>query len=155
MSHETVVYGFVEGATFRPPDYRRLQKANLIVLHNLPVDDAFPPLSRDMFSCTPLESSGTFRAQVIHFGGSMNGLNYEAVPEWIDKFEALLRQMYWFEATAHIWTDYIDGAYQYWWKASDEILKSYQTEEPKPTVEWERKRLHCDRHLDKPPTCQQ
>jgi hypothetical protein len=151
VSHETIVYGFIEGATWKPPEYRRLQAANLEVLDALPKADSFPPVTRDMFSCTPLDSPSTFRAQVIHFGGSMNGLDFRAVPEWVAKFEALLSKLYWFEATAHVWTDYIDGAYQFWWKIGEKSLSTYQEGDPQPTTTWERKHLHLVRSLDEPP----
>lgn len=151
MSHETIIYGFIEGATWKPPEYRRFQEANLDVLGALPETDEFPPITRGMFSCTPLESPCTFRAQVIHFGGSMNGLNFDAVPEWILKFESVLSRLYWFEATVHVWTDYIDGAYQFWWKIGDKCLSAYHDGDPQPTSTWTRKNLHLVRSLDEPP----
>lgn len=151
MSQETIVYGFIEGATWKSPEYRRLQMANLVALNALPESDEFPPITRGMFSCTPLESSGTFRAQVLHFGGSINGLDFDAVPQWISKFEAVLSTLYWFEATAHVWTDYIDGAYQFWWKIGEKSLATYHNGDPQPTINWNRKHLHLVRSLDEPP----
>src|SRR5690349_18278400 len=108
------------GATWHQPQFRLLQKANLRVLRTLPVRDEWPPLTRDMFWSTPLGSSETFIHQVIHFGGSINGLEWGNVPVWIEKVESLLRRLYWIEATAHVWTDFIDGAYQFWWKIADD-----------------------------------
>ncbi len=60
----------------------------------------------------------------------MNSLNFDAVPVWIGKFERLLSRLYWHEAIAHIWTDYIDGCYQYWWGWDNHahIVASYGTE---------------------------
>ena len=152
MSHETLVYGLIDGATYKPPVYRRLQEANLAVLAQLPDEDDCPCLTRHMFAAPPPEPRrGTFRSQVIHFGASMNRLDFDAVPEWIEKFEALLRQLFWFEAIAHIWTNYIDGAYQFWWKVDDSVIDSYRSGDPRPSDAWAREDLHLCRFLDGPP----
>ncbi|MEO1172817.1 MAG: hypothetical protein AAFX94_12335, partial [Myxococcota bacterium] len=50
MSHETVIYGFIEGATWRANSYRLLQERNLVTLSALPAEDSWPPLARSMFS---------------------------------------------------------------------------------------------------------
>ena len=99
MSSESIVYGFIEGSTYRSPQYRMLQRRNKAVLAHLPERDKFPILSRSMFSFPRAHGNqGTFRAQVIHFGGSMNALEFGEVPIWIGKFESLLRRLFWVEA---------------------------------------------------------
>jgi len=152
MAHETLVYGFIAG---QRRDAHDLHRYNLQTLAELPESDDFPYLSRSMFSCAgdqPLQ--GTFRTPVIHFGGSMNGLDFDGVPRWITKFESLLSRLYWHEASAHIWTDFIDGCYQYWW-AWDQaqlVVASYRTQNPQPTSRWIRHMKHLKRNLDGPPS---
>jgi hypothetical protein len=153
MSSESIVYGFIDGATYEPPAYRRLQENNFAVLAQLPDEDDFPCLTREMFAAPPPQARrGTSRSQVIHFGASMNGLEFGVVPLWVEKFEALLRRLYWIEATAHVWTDFIDGAYQFWWHVDDSIMYSYRAGRPRPSDVWVRKELHFTRSLDGPPT---
>ena len=75
MSAESIVYGFIDGATYEPPQYRILQRRNKAIPAHLPEHDEFPFLSRSMFSFPrERQTQGMFRAQIIHFGGSMNGL---------------------------------------------------------------------------------
>jgi hypothetical protein len=148
MSHESIVYGFIAGATFRGEDYRKYQKENLSIIGTLS-DDEWPFLSASMFSAPDIDSprKGTFRAHVLHFGGSFNGLQFDEVPLWITKFEKLLSRLFWFEATAHILTDYIDGAYRFQWKIHNELLDTYHAGSPQPTTRWIRNDEHVDRQL--------
>src|SRR5262245_23383935 len=136
MGHETLVYGFISGALSR--EKHDFHGRNRRILGALPGNDEFPFLTRGMFSCIRMDQSRqVFRTPIIHFGGSMNGLHFDEVPMWIAKFEALLAKLYWTEATAHIWTDFIDGCYQYWWKWKPErIAASYETGDPLTTSEW-------------------
>lgn len=153
MSSESIVYGFIEGATYEGPAYRQLQESNLAVLAELPDEDDFPCLTREMFSAPPPHGRrGTFRVQVIHFGASMNGLEFGVVPLWVAKFESLLRRLFWFEATAHVWTDFIDGAYQFWWRVDDSVMDDYRAGRPRVSDVWTRKELHFSRSLHGPPT---
>ena len=153
MAHETIIYGFIEGSTYKQNEYRRLQNLNKKVINHLPTEDEYPSLSRSMFSYPDIPATrGSFRSQVIHFGCSQNGLMFDDVEIWIDKFEKLLGRLYWFEAVAHMWTDYIDGCYTYWWKADDTIIESYGTNNPLTTSKWSKKMLKQTRHMDGPPT---
>jgi uncharacterized protein with von Willebrand factor type A (vWA) domain len=99
-----------------------------------------------MFSAPETDAAkGTFRAQIIHFGGSMNGLNFDAIPAWLSKFEGVLRGLYWVNASAHILTDYIDGAYQFNWSAHRDILATHIDGCPTPTNKW----VRCDDHRER------
>lgn len=153
MSHESIVYGFIGGSGFVPaPMCEMMRKHNKRILTRLPEFDEFPYLTRGMFSCPRQgEDQGTFVTQVIHFGGSVNFLVFNEVPIWIEKFERLLARLYWIEATAHIWPDYIDGCYQYWWHCDGAIIDSYRSGKPSPTNLWQRRELRLVRHLDGPP----
>jgi hypothetical protein len=148
MSHESIVYGFIEGAASTLEEYRKYQLLNLDVLESLPEEDEYPFLARGMFSAPEMEAmKGTFRAQVIHFGGSISGLCFEEVPIWVAKMEDVLRRLYWSEATAHVLTDYIDGTYRFQWSIHDEILATYHAGTPRPTTIWIRNDTHDERHL--------
>ena len=147
MSHESIVYGFIKGAGYGGLEHRKYQLLNLEVLQSLPHEDDCPVLVRGMFSAPEFsQRKGTFEAQVIHFGASMNWLAFEDVPVWVQKFEALLTRLYWFEAVAHIITDYIDGAYSFRWKAeleTGEINASLR----QPMTRWRRIDSHVPREL--------
>ncbi len=52
---------------------------------------------------------------MIAFGNIYNGVE-RAWDQWLDKFEALLRTMYWFDAHVHLQTE-MWGTYQYVWKS--------------------------------------
>ena len=150
MGHETLLYGFIAGSQSR--EIRRLQQRNEAILAALPEEDGYPYLTRSMFSFAgPKQVQGTYRTHVFHFGGSISGLDVGGVPTWVGKFEGLLSRLYWCEAAAHIWTDYIDGCYFFWWKWKEEIMATYESGDPQPTTKWIRCVEHVHRHLHAPP----
>jgi len=152
MAHETLLYGFIAGAGRREThDFRN---RNEQLLATLPETDTFPYLTRSMFSCGGVHpGQELFRTPIIHFGASMNGLCFDEVSKWITKFEELLSRLYWHEACAHLWTDYIDGCYQYWWRWDDhaKIVAAYNTPNPLPTSTWLRHMKQVKRNLNTPP----
>jgi hypothetical protein len=88
---------------------------NETVLFSLPDEDAWPFLSRSMFAITPVAQS--YDCRLIHFAASMKGIE-EAWPEWLGKFEALLRRMSWVSAAVYLSTENF-GDHRYWWAATD------------------------------------
>src|SRR5690606_24732243 len=97
---ESIVYGCIKHLPFGTLAERRAS-----CLHNrqavmrLPQADAWPFLCREMFSVPGDDlMGGTYHTQVIHFGMSYRAVEYEW-EHWISKFEALLRNMYWVNAT--------------------------------------------------------
>ena len=100
MSDPNVLLGYIEEPkpkyTEDPLFYHR---ANDAVLAALPVDDPYPPLCRSLFAVTGNDSlHGSFRGvRVIHFAARFNHVTNELAP-WLDKFEALLRRLYWIDA---------------------------------------------------------
>ena len=139
MSHETIIYGFIEGSTWKTESYRALQERNAQVLSSLPDEDAWPPLAKGMFSFpdwSPL--AGTHRAQVISIAASMKNIEFGYVGRWVAKLEALLAQLYWFQARVHLLTE-VMGTYRLDYVVAGDLLKSYQTESPAPTHVWERR----------------
>ncbi len=143
MSHETIVYGYIDGATYTSEKYRKYQKLNMEIIKRLPDEDEYPYLSRRMFSAPPASYyRGTFRAQVIHFGGSMKGLEWSEVDIWVSKFESLLKKLYWFSAVAHVEPE-IDSSYRFTWLpkyAPVTIHEEYG--KLLPVTEWEREKVY-------------
>lgn len=150
MSHETVIYGFIEGATWRANSYRLLQERNLVTLSALPAEDSWPPLARSMFSSPddkPL--SGTHRAQIITLGASMKNVEFGELGDWTEKLEPLLKRLHWFRATVHMLTE-VMGDFRLEYEVSARILESYSTDQPQPTDEWVRTAFHNDAELSDP-----
>lgn len=136
MSHESIVYGYIEGTPGTRDDYRGLQRRNLAVLDALPEVDDWPPLVRGMFSAPDLEPlRGTHRAQVIHFGASFKNFEQEDRSQWTSKFEDLLRRLYWFSAQFHIITE-LEGRIEIRWDAASGGTSL--DDEPTPTNDWSR-----------------
>jgi hypothetical protein len=110
VGHFSVVYGYING----PGDYADENRASIDAL---PADDTWPPLTRDLFA---VPSQGHFYwEQLITFGTIYNGVE-RAWEEWLGKFEALLRTMYWYEARVHLETDSW-GTYHYVWTSLSPI----------------------------------
>jgi hypothetical protein len=80
---------------------------NMKILSNLPEDDEFPALTKNMFMPSGIsESEGGSRSErAIFFGGYYNHI-LSSLPKWLDKFELLLKSLYWHSATI-----YIDGGW--------------------------------------------
>lgn len=144
MSHETLIYGFIEGATFTSDEYRLLQRRNVEILKRLPLEfDEYPGVSREMFSWPPQKMMrGGWRAQVVHFGGSFKNIDfgYSDVATWIKHFEHLLAKLYWFQAVAHLNTELI-GNLTFAYELADEIIETYRDGNPVPSSKWTRKFL--------------
>jgi hypothetical protein len=144
MAHESILFGFIRGSRFTNDNgqyFRELQIRNTRVISALPARDSYPYLSRGMFGLPPLDNTSvTFRTQIIHFGGSINYLEFGDVPEWLEKFENLLRKLFWYSAEAHIITDVI-GVHRFTWQADQDLFATYWTGDPQPTTRWTRKQF--------------
>jgi len=143
MAHESIIFGYIEGATFvgaarNTERYRMLQQRNEKIILSLPTIDTSAHLTRGMFALPDLNDRYvTFRSQVIHFGGSDSGIEFGEVPVWISKFEQLLSTLYWYEAEAHIRTE-VFGVHRISWKADRAVRESHATDDPVPTKNWKR-----------------
>lgn len=134
MSHHTIIYGRISGATWQPKDYYRLHRLNSEIIEALPENDlTFPPINRSMFSIP--NAQGIFRDQVITFGASYKTLEYEW-HEWIVKFENILRQLYWYDVELHAEFE-VMGDFKYIWLIeAKSMAKFWAGEIPLPTTEW-------------------
>ena len=148
MGHETTVHGCIQGSAFTREEYRKLQNSNIEVISKLPINDEYPFLSKSMFSIPDQKTDqGTYKSQVIHFGGSIKGLEFGDELIWIEKMENLLKKLYWFSAVAYIETE-MDGEYKYSWLADKTIPDSYFSEKPRVTNLWKREIKHYDKIIE-------
>ena len=121
-------------------DTRLLEEHNRRVISELPEVDVFPPLTRGMFSFSPNESfhrehvTTTFRGQVIYFGGSFSKL-YLDWAEWLEKFESLLKRLYWEHAVVVLVTELM-GHFTCRWDATHEAHELFSANPPVPVQEW-------------------
>lgn len=142
MSHETILYGRIEGSPYTFEKFRKFQRINLDVIDGLPTQDEYPFLTKMMFSSAGQNSSeGAFRTQVIHFSSSQKGLEFDDISLWIKKFESLLSQLYWNSAIVHLETE-MDGCYKFTWYVAREILETYAKDKPLPTSKWKKEIEH-------------
>ena len=123
------------------PHIRLLRRANRRALEALPETDEFPPLTRGLFTISPDDSmysehvTTTYRGPVIHFGGSFSSLHM-FWPEWLAKFENLLRHLYWEHVALVLVTEWM-GDYLYKWQASPQATEALARERPLPVTDWE------------------
>ena len=109
MGHVSLVYGYIYGLGEHA-------QANAERIAALPEHDSRPYLTRDTFAVPRMDHS--YWDQLITFGLVYNRaeLRWEA---WLDKFEALLRTMYWDEAHVYLQTE-LWGSYHYVWTPQSE-----------------------------------
>lgn len=115
MEQETVVYGVIRDVASN--DVSFLQRSRLIncaAILELGDFDDFPYLTTSMFSIPTEElEQGTYQTQVIHFAASYQAVEYHW-EQWIEKFERLLKQMYWVSVTVHLETE-VSGMHTFNW----------------------------------------
>src|SRR5690606_35290676 len=92
-------------------------------------------IGREMFSCSELPGAGLYRSQVIHFGASYPGVEYEW-KLWVEQFEELLRRLYWSSAVVHLETE-LSGTHTFHWE-SETGLHSPRQGDLRMRCAWER-----------------
>lgn len=121
MQEESVVYGCIKDTVYSDESgqFHLHRTTNQQVMQQLPSIEDWPLLSREMFSmpelAADLEGSNT---NVVHFGTSYKAVEHEW-EQWIGKFEAMLKQMYWVSATVHLDTE-LNGRHTFIWESEDE-----------------------------------
>jgi hypothetical protein len=127
LDTESIVYGCIKHLPLGTAQERQRSCVhNRRILRALPGADAWPFLCREMFS-TPGDDvfSGRYQTQVIHFGMSYRAVEYEW-EQWVQKFESLLRDMYWVNAVVHLETE-LSGHHTFVWESDSSHVPS---EEP-------------------------
>lgn len=104
--HESIVYGVIRDVAFGDgQDCLRRHEHNRQIIEALPGPEGCPFISRDMLGvCNSDEIGSASQTQIIHFGASYRGVEYEW-ELWLEKFESILRQMYWVHAKVHLETE--------------------------------------------------
>jgi len=135
MGHISIVYGHIIGGTWRSEDYYKLQRRNKKVIDTLPVnDETFPWITRSMFLVPDPDKDKMYRDQVIVIGASYKSVEHEW-DKWLDKFEAILRQLYWSSATIHLETELV-GNHKYEWAFDINQPDNWISDNPQPTNVW-------------------
>ena len=140
MGHEAIFYGAIEGATYtNDENFRFLQERNRHVVEALPVKDDWPWLTRHIFAMPAEYPQGTYRSQVIHFGLSLKDDPHDrsCFDPWFQKFERLLRQLYWYSALVHLETEF-EPPRRFLWLPTDGALDRMVSHHPSPINEWDR-----------------
>lgn len=135
MTQQSILYGYIQGAEWMSSDLHKLHRMNRQIIGALPENDAFPYLTRAMFSIPGDEPpQGTYRSQIIHFAASMKEVELEW-KKWLEKFEAMLRKLYWFSAMVHLRAEVL-GDYDYEWTVDANQIVNYLKDDPKPPTNW-------------------
>ncbi|WP_299224164.1 hypothetical protein [uncultured Aquimarina sp.] len=133
MAHHTIIYGRISGATWKTEDYYKLHRLNVEIISSLPDDDSeFPWINTSMFSIP--NEQGIFRDQVITFGASYKTLEYDW-HLWIEKFEEILKKLFWFDVTIHAEFE-VMGDYKYDWLIDIDKIDKWHKETPEPISQW-------------------
>lgn len=136
MGHISLVYGHIIGEAWRSEDYHKLQRLNKKVIDSLPDnDDGFPWITRRMFLVPDPDKDKMYRDQVIVFGASYKSVEHEW-EEWLDKFEAILKQLYWSSVTIHLETELV-GTHKYEWVFDMNQIDNWISDNPHPTIMWD------------------
>jgi len=125
MSNETRVFGYIEIPTSEGSDKVRINALNWGAINELPDEGEWPWLIKGMFSQAPDRAS--YRGHLIHFAGSIKGVDEEWAI-WLDKFEKLLKKMYWQTVELRLLTEH-SGDQVFSWVAE-------YTGEIEPVKDW-------------------
>lgn len=119
MDHETIVYGCIKSATgLKASDAFEQTLFNKRSIYSLPLIDDAPGVTQDMFSTPRFSLHGeSGQTTVIHFGSSYPQI-HQLWPRWLDKFEALLKKLYWHSVSVHIDTE-LTGIHTFRWESID------------------------------------
>ena len=135
MSQQSIIYGYIQGAEWMSSDYHKLHRLNRKVIESLPPTDTFPYLTRDMFAIPGDEpEQGTYRSQIIHFGASIKEVELEW-RKFLEKFEGLLRKLFWFNAVLHIKSEMV-GEETYEWTVDANQIVHFFKDPPYPATKW-------------------
>lgn len=120
MGMHTIIYGYIQEPDFWVnPVRKQIVKHNTAVINALSKGDKWPPLSREMFAiCNNYKNHPgpnlEYGGRIIHFAANLKYVE-EQWEEWKGKFEALLTQLYFWEARVHVQPEYMLAETARWW----------------------------------------
>jgi len=117
MQEESVVYGCIKDSVYAQDVAARME-VNRTALEALPSIEHWPLLSREMFATTQHATDINLHTEIVHFGASYHGIEYEW-HLWLQQFEALLRKMYWVSVSVQLETE-MSGTHSFTWHTSGE-----------------------------------
>lgn len=138
MSDPNILTGYIEEAL---PKYQSdnafFHRANDAVLDALPAEDEWPPVCRSLFSATGEDwLHGSHRGQrLIHFAGRFNYFGDELGP-WLDKFESLLRRLYWLRAELFVLESWKNPPLCLRYEVVPGTVEVYASSAPQPPNAW-------------------
>lgn len=148
MSVNSILLGYIEeawpGAIVGTDEdvNRRTDLLHTIARHNdgiiqgLPEDDEYPPVSRLMFGSPPPQTRMiTYTNRLLHLGAELKNFDYW-MRNWLDKFEHLLRRMYWETAYVRVERGYL-GTSEFKWEADLDWLCDMRLCKLRPVSAWE------------------
>jgi len=113
----------------------QISRHNEDVLGSLPTADEWPPLCRPMFAWAPVDAPMiVYKNRLIHLAASLKEVDWE-LREWLDKFEGLLRRLYWESAYIRFEAAYI-GTHEFTWRPTDAWVKELCQGRLSPITEW-------------------
>jgi hypothetical protein len=119
MDQESIIYGCIKSSpSLTASELFDQVTVNKKAILSLPLVDDWPFLTQEMFSVPRFQMQDMAgQTNVVHFGMSYKGVEYEW-NQWVSKFEALLKVMYWQSAVVHLETE-ISGLHTFMWEAID------------------------------------
>jgi hypothetical protein len=115
--------------------HRQIGAHNEQVLGSLPLEDEWPPLCRPMFAWAPAGAAMiVYKNRLIHMGASLKQLDW-ALREWLDKFEELLRALYWESAYVRFEAAYL-GIHEFTWRPTEAWVRELCQGRLAPIREW-------------------
>jgi hypothetical protein len=138
MGEVTVLHGCIygaQGSSAGTAHWTGLFRRNLAAIAELPLPGEGLPLTASMFTVPMDWGSRTFwRHQPIHFAGSFNNVDFDGDwPEWVDRFEALLRRMFWLKAHLHVDSELLGERHYVWRMTSGDPY----ADPPTPVTAWD------------------
>src|SRR5262245_48048466 len=122
MGFQLTVYGKIDGI-------QSLSERNALVLDSLPEQDEWPWLVKRMFTMPAPWPQGTYRSQCIHFGATFKDdpSDPSRFFEWIEKFEGLLKKLYWISANLHLEREFEAHDHMFIWFPTPKGFESLES----------------------------
>jgi hypothetical protein len=138
VSNPNVLLGYISEPPrnyVADPDF--FQRTNDAAIKALPTDDSYPPLCQSLFAITGDDSHhGAFREQrLIFFAGHFNYFHKD-LPRWLDKFEALLRTVFWISAEVHVEGGVAGPALALKYRIAQGTGAKYHVHPPRLPMDW-------------------